>query len=155
MSKAQQFVHGDDLKADLKRLNEHYLQLPEDVREKGLYAFAQHPPDDSTYLTSRLWDAYLPDWRRDSPNITEVPPEIKAALKELIDKYRNISAPAPNAGDVNVDDLDFMEINKKVRSVKGNYLRFSREVILKNQEEDRRKAATAPGVEADIPDSER
>lgn len=37
MQPAQQFIHGDDLKADLKKLNERYLQLPEEVREKGLY----------------------------------------------------------------------------------------------------------------------
>jgi hypothetical protein len=56
-------VHGDALKADLKRLNEHYLQLPKEVLEQGLYTFAQFPPDDSSYLTTRLWDAYLPKWQ--------------------------------------------------------------------------------------------
>jgi hypothetical protein len=40
-STAQQFVHGDALKADLKRLDEHYLQLPKEVLEQGLYTFAQ------------------------------------------------------------------------------------------------------------------
>ena len=73
MHPAQQFVHGDDLKADLRRLDELYLQLPAETREKGLYTFAQFPPDDSSYLTARLWDAYLPDWRKDSKNVLDVP----------------------------------------------------------------------------------
>ncbi len=57
-------MHGDDLKADLKRLDELYLQLPLETREKGLHSFAQFPPHDSSFLTTRLWDAYLPDWRK-------------------------------------------------------------------------------------------
>ena len=50
MHPAQQFVHGDDLKADLKNLDELYLQLPKETLEKGLYSFAPAPPDDSRYL---------------------------------------------------------------------------------------------------------
>jgi len=92
MHPAQQFVHGDDLKADLKRLDELYLQLPAETREKGLYTFAQFPPDDSSYLTTRLWDAYLPDWRKDSKNLVDVPQEIKDALKELIEKHQQATA---------------------------------------------------------------
>jgi hypothetical protein len=139
MSPAQQFVHGDALKADLKRLNEHYLQLPEEVLEQGLYTFAQFPPDDSSYLTTRLWDAYLPNWRSASPNKVDVPPQIQEALKGLIDKYRNKSKPVPGDRNVSIGELDFVEISKKVSPAKGSYLRFSRDVILKNHEEEMKK----------------
>src|SRR5260370_32946097 len=106
MHAAQQFIHGDDLKADLKRLNERYLELPEKVRDKGLYVFAQSSPDDTTYLTTRLWDAYLPKWRGESKNLVDVPPHIQEALKELIDKYRNKSVPVSGPADVAIDELD-------------------------------------------------
>jgi len=139
MSPAQQFVHGDALKADLKRLNEHYLQLPEEVLEQGLYTFAQFPPDDSSYLATRLWDAYLPAWRGASPNKVDVPPEIQEALKGLIDKYRKKSKPVTDGRDVTIDKIDFLEISKKVSPVKGSYFRFSKEIILKNHEEELKK----------------
>jgi hypothetical protein len=138
MHAAQQFIHGDDLKADLKRLNEHYLQLPEEVRDKGLYDFADTPPDDTTYLTTRLWDAYLPKWRGESKKV-DLPPHLQEALKELIDKYQNKSVPVPGSADVRVDELDFVQVSKKIKPAKGSYLRFSRDVILKNYEDERRK----------------
>ena len=79
MNPAQQFVRGDDLKVDLKRLDDLYLQLPPETFERGLYTFAQFPPGDSSFLTNRLWDAYLPDWRKSSKNVAKVPQEIKDA----------------------------------------------------------------------------
>src|SRR6202012_2848418 len=104
MHPAQQFVHGDDLKADLKRLDELYLQLPKETLEQGFYSFAPHPPDDSSYLTARLWDAYLPGWRKNSRNVIDVPEEIKEALKELKNKYRQ-ATPAVQGTAVRTDDL--------------------------------------------------
>lgn len=40
----QGFVWGEDLKADLRRLNEHYLSLPDAEKEKGITRFASTPP---------------------------------------------------------------------------------------------------------------
>jgi hypothetical protein len=143
LSSAQQFVHGDDLKADLKKLDEHYHQLPEEVREQGLYTFASVPPDDSTYLTTRLWDIYLPKWRGQSPSVN-VPPELERALKELVDKFASKSKPLPDGQDVSIDKLNFVTVEKKVQPAKGSYLRFSREVILKNLENEMKKTQQDP-----------
>lgn len=59
----QVFVPGADLKADLRQLDEHYSALPEEVKATGLMTFAQHPPMDGDFLTSTLWDRFLPGWR--------------------------------------------------------------------------------------------
>lgn len=48
----QSFVHGDDLKADLKRLDLHYDALPEEEKKKGVYHFAAYPPDDDSFLVT-------------------------------------------------------------------------------------------------------
>ncbi len=138
MHAAQQFIHGDDLKADLKRLNDLYLGLPQEIRDQGLYEFAPAPPDDSTYLTTRLWDAYLPKWRADSKKV-DISPDLQKALMELIHKYQEKSVPVSGSTDVRVDDLDFVQVSKKIKPAKGSYLRFSKEVILKNYEDERRK----------------
>ncbi len=38
----QVFVHGDDLKADLAKLDDYYSKLPEKVRRKGVMSFAHY-----------------------------------------------------------------------------------------------------------------
>lgn len=134
MSPAQTFVHGDDLKADLKKLNEQYLQLPEEIREQGLINFASSPPDDNSFLTTRLWDIYLPKWRADDKKV-DVPPEIQKALTELLNKYKTKSTPVQNGSAPSVDDLDFAQMSRQIRPKKGSYLRFPRETILKSYKE--------------------
>jgi hypothetical protein len=138
MHPAQQFVHGDDLKADLKKLDELYLQLPKEALEKGFFSFAPAPPDDSCYLTTRLWDAYLPSWRKDSKNMVEVPEEIKKALMDLMDKYRQ-AAPAAQDMAVRTEDLAFAQMSRQIKPVKGDYFRIAKDVILKSQREELKK----------------
>jgi hypothetical protein len=147
MHPAQQFVHGDDLKADLKRLDDRYLKLPAETREKGLYSFAQFPPDDSSFLTSRLWDAYLPDWRNGSKNVIDVPQEIKDALKELIQKYQQAQA-APSSTVVRTDELAFAQLSRQIKPLKGDYFRIAKDVALKAHEEELKKNMKihAPGM---------
>ena len=54
---------------------------------------------------------------------------------------KEVSACVTSSTDVRVDDLDFVqEISKKIKPAKGNYLRFSKEVILKNYEGRKEKA---------------
>ena len=55
----QSFVNGIDLKNDLRRLDEHYSALPEEIKEQGLYGFATYPPDDDSYLVTRLWKKHM------------------------------------------------------------------------------------------------
>ncbi|HEY6419845.1 MAG TPA: hypothetical protein VIX59_12640 [Candidatus Binataceae bacterium] len=50
----QAFIPGDELKADLAKLNEYYSALPPEVLDRGIYSFAPHPPLDDDFLTSRL-----------------------------------------------------------------------------------------------------
>jgi hypothetical protein len=138
MHPAQQFVHGDDLKADLKRLDELYHQLPKEALEKGFYSFAPFPPDDSSYLITRLWDVYLPDWRKNSKNVVEVPQKIKEALKDLMDKYQN-AVPAAHQMGVKTDDLAFAQISQQIKPVKGDYFRIAKDIVLKNQKEELKK----------------
>lgn len=138
MHKAQQFVHGDDLKADLKKLDELYLQLPKETLEKSFFSFAPVPPADSSYLTTRLWDAYLPAWRKDSKNAADVSEEIKKALMELMNKCQQ-ATPASQDRVVGTDDLAFAQLSRQIKPVKGDYFRIAKDVVLKNQEEKLKK----------------
>ena len=55
MRSDQEFVWGPDLKADLKRINGHYLSLPEEQRDGGVMGLAKHPPVDGDFLTTSVW----------------------------------------------------------------------------------------------------
>ena len=135
MHPAQQFVHGDDLKADLKKLDELYHQLPKETLEKGFHSFAPFPPDDSSYLITRLWDAYLPKWRRESKNAVQVPERIKEALKDLIDK-RQKAVPSAHQTVVNTDGLAFVEMSRQIKPKKGDYFRIGKDTVLKSHQEE-------------------
>jgi hypothetical protein len=139
----QRFVHGDALKADLKQLNEQYLGLPKEERETGLCGFAACPPDDAACLTTQLWDAYLPAWRAHSKPV-DVPPEIQKALKELVDKFTTQSTPLAEGGIRDLSELGFFQIAKKIKPAKGSYLRFAKDIILKNYEDELRKRFFPP-----------
>jgi hypothetical protein len=123
MTTAQTFVRGEELKADLARLNELYLALPEAERAKSIFAYAPHPPDDSSFLTSRLWDTYLPYWRPNSSNRSEVPAEKRQALDELLAKFHAKTATMAPGSMPGFDSHDFMEVNINGKAVKGSYVR--------------------------------
>jgi hypothetical protein len=52
----QSFVEGPDLKADLKRIDEYYTQLPKEQTDRGVYKFATSPPDGICRKVKELWD---------------------------------------------------------------------------------------------------
>jgi hypothetical protein len=51
----QHFVSGDELKVDLQALDAYYSALPEDEKAQGLFRIASTPPNDDTFLTTRIW----------------------------------------------------------------------------------------------------
>lgn len=53
----QQFIFGQDLKADLGRLDDYFSAMPEADREDGLIRLVGGPPDDDSFLTTRVWKA--------------------------------------------------------------------------------------------------
>jgi hypothetical protein len=58
MDGEQHFQFGQELKDDLAKLNAHYWGLPEDVKANGLFQLAARPPDDESFLTTRLWKRF-------------------------------------------------------------------------------------------------
>src|SRR6266851_8144948 len=93
----QAFIPGDELKADLAKLNEHYSALPPEVLERGIYSFAPYPPFDDNFLTSRLWDRFLPGWRK---RMTHKPKGSAESKAELLDRLRRMdSAQEDKAGE--------------------------------------------------------
>jgi hypothetical protein len=63
LDSSQTFVNGNEFKEELKRLVAHYSALPDEELKTGLINFATWPPEDKSFLTTRLWDKDLPLWR--------------------------------------------------------------------------------------------
>jgi hypothetical protein len=128
LAENQQFINGIDFKDDLKRLNELYSALPADVLKTGLINFAAHPPEDSSYIVTRMWDQFLPRWRaiKSQPKPQRDPEEEKRLVEE-INHLSDENLPSHDERDI--DKVSYAQITRLVRPKKGKWLRFSEEQI--------------------------
>ena len=127
LSSEQTFVHGDELKADLKNLSELYSALPNEVQRTGLNGFARCPPDDTNFLVTRMWDKYMPGWRTMPPpeNVDDPSYDHKGmveALKELTESPHVV----PHS-ETDIDKLSYVKLERHIRLRKGKWGKFSEE----------------------------
>jgi hypothetical protein len=122
-------VNGADFKEELRKLDAHYSALPDEILRTGLINFAGAPPKDTAFLTTRLWDKYLPRWRdiQAVPKATRDPEADKLLIEEI---NRSIDSPDLTAHDErDPDKINYVTIIKNVRLKKGKWQRFSDEQI--------------------------
>jgi hypothetical protein len=117
----QEFIWGPDLKADLKRLNEHYLALPEAEREQGIMRFAHNPPVTGDFLVTDLWKRNLrpealQDKGLDVPMDSERSAELVQSLKAFT-KGRTLS-PEESVAD---DEVENRSIERRIKRRKGSW----------------------------------
>jgi len=122
MDEGQVFVRGDDLKADLAKLDAHYSLLPDEEKLRGVMSFAHYPPVDGDFLVSKLWDKLMkPGWRERAVR----PPEIKskeseakivAAINEIADAPRLNAAPH-----VSLEEAGAMVVKRRVPIYRGKW----------------------------------
>ena len=129
----QDFVWGEDLKADLKRLNDHFSQLPDAEKEKGIMRFARNPPLDGDFLVTKLWDKHLRRWRDSEP--VEVPedPEKNKKLVEHLTKFSEAPPLQPSEIDFDPRDPETLSIQRFVRKKKGSWWQLPKDLEIKNE----------------------
>ena len=125
LSPGQTFVHGDELKADLKNLNALYSALPEDVHRTGLAGFARHPPKDAAFFVTRMWDKYMPGWRTMPPpkDVNDPKYDSKKTFEEV--KRLTDSPEVVPHGETDIDEMSYVKVERTIRLSKGRYSRFS------------------------------
>ncbi len=130
LRKNQEFVWGVDLKAALAVVNTHFSDVPEDVREKGIMAFADTPPDGN--LVADLWDRLL---RQEREQRAERPPNPEREA-ELVKRLKGFSkSPSlPPGQTVNMDDAEMISIARTVRKKRGSWWQVPKD--LKDDGED-------------------
>jgi hypothetical protein len=139
LTSEQTFVNGIELKEELAKLVAYYESLPEDILKTGLILFAAHPPEDTTFLVTRLWDKYLPRWReiKDMPKPPHDPEEEKRLVEEI---NRQTDSPELQPCDEHdIDKMDYATIRRMVYPKKGRWLRFSEEQIQRISEHEKQK----------------
>lgn len=146
LNERQTFVHGDELKQDLRKLDEFYSGLPEETLRTGLWTFANTPPEDSGFLVTRLWDRYLPAWRTLKGPQGPRDPE---ADQKIIDELNRITSDGPEVkahDEHDLDKLDHVAIRRSVFARKGKWRRFSeeQEKRMERAEHNRNPAAKGP-----------
>jgi hypothetical protein len=125
----QRFVWAPDLKKELTRLNEHYLSFPEHERERGLFKFADRPPDWKDSLITQLWDQFMsPRWRDRSDIVNIGDPEVE---KQLVDELMALNkAPALPQGEGGFDEesTDSLMLTRRVRKKKGSWWQMPKDL---------------------------
>jgi len=108
----QAFVWGPDLKHDLGKLNVHYTSLPQDIKDKGIYSFASCPPEDESFLTTRLWDQYAKNWRKPKEAIDL---DKLSRSKKLMELRKMSNFPDANiTKPFNINDADAVSLEKSI-----------------------------------------
>jgi len=130
MRSDQEFVWGHDLKADLKKLNGHFLGLPEEEREQGIMRFADAPPKEIGSLVTDLWRRHLRHGVLDEPNMTDRMTEEgrKKLAAELMafTKGQNIPAHALGEADFGSETLS---IERRVHKRKGSWWQLPKDLL--------------------------
>ena len=126
----QKFIWGPDLKNDLKKINDHYSSLPETEREKGVMKLATCPPSDGDFLTTDLWNLWMPDATYASA--THAPPDTgKDHSSPSFDRFKAFidgetlpaSVPLPASEDINT-----MALPRSIPIRKGSWYLLPKEL---------------------------
>ena len=126
----QEFVWGWDLKTNLGQINKHYLQLPESVRDEGVYSLADDPPKIGNQVVHALWTRLLPKWREGDRGISaEVPPPPSAAD---ITRLAHALAINPTEAELASGELDQVVLRRRVKRKKGPWYQIPKTLETRN-----------------------
>jgi hypothetical protein len=125
----QAFVRGDDLKADLAKLDAHYSRLSEEEKLRGVMSFAHYPPVDEDFLVSKLWDKFLtPEWRERASRPADImskedEAKIVAEINKITDAPRLSGKPL-----LPLEKADAMVVRRRVPVYRGKWRMLPPEV---------------------------
>jgi len=126
----QEFVWGIDLKPALKAINAHFLQLPEEQRDRGLSAFAHAPPAGN--LLADLWDRHLRTGYRDEKPI-ERDPVKDAELAKRLKEFRKQPALEPANAHEASDEM--IAVPHTVRHKRGSWWQLPKDYRPESEDE--------------------
>jgi hypothetical protein len=118
------------LKAELKKLVEHYAAFPAEITEQGLHRFAPAPPpDDSECLLTQLWDRHMsPTWR--SLHKERVPREAlqDPELVKLLKRFTDAPTLPPDQVDWGPGEAEMVGLQRTIRKRKGSFWQVPKDI---------------------------
>jgi hypothetical protein len=118
----QEFVWGQDLKADLARLNTHFSTLPDHEKAKGIMSLAPGPHGEPDHLVVRLWDTHLPRWRKSSTDESiKLSEESQRALVKRLNEFTDAPTVKARIDDPEFADPQQLAIQRFVQKRKGSW----------------------------------
>ena len=120
----QSFIWGDDLKAELQKLDTHYSGFSDQAKNAGFHELADFPPEDDSFLTTQIWDKHLPGWRKIK---AEKKPIDHSKDNELIAQLNRIEAAAQSSEqekELSVEETQFVQYIRNPRRKKGKWVRY-------------------------------
>ena len=117
----QAFLWGGDLKPELKRLDEHYSKLPNDVKARGVMTFAHYPPTEGGFLTARLWDEFMsPAWREPAPAKPDSPERV-AKERKILEHFKKLREAPLADRDVGLQEAAFVMVQHSIPARVGKW----------------------------------
>lgn len=123
----QDFLWGQDLKVELKRINAHLSEFSTEVKEKDIMAFAHHPPGDDSTLMGRLRDRHL-RWHDVNSKDRVTKPVKNTRLTEEVKKITSAQSLEPSEIDFDPQHADSMIIQRRVSKRKGNWWQLPKDL---------------------------
>ena len=120
MRQDQEFIWGEVLKADLKKINEFYLKFPQSEKEKGIMHLAPRPPASNEFMVSQLWNRYLRPLD-DQIGVDQIKGITEKEIVDSIVKFHDASSMNPDEVDFTSQNADAVSIQRFVKSQKGSW----------------------------------
>lgn len=118
---------GQDLKADLGKINVHFAKSSDVDKEKGVMRFADYPPTGDASLVAEIWERHGFGSRSPHRSMSaEMAPE---AQKHLVDELRAFirgDAVAPHA--MEADGAESVSIERRISRMKGSWWQLSKDL---------------------------
>jgi hypothetical protein len=135
MDDSQAFIDAKELKRALREFDEHYDALPQQIKDRGVMAFASYPPSTIDNVVTRSWDTSMrKDWREVAAmreaDIDE-PFDLnagKATVDELNTRMAEAEPVPPGIADQVAADPDYFFLTRNVPAKKGKWRIVSEEV---------------------------
>lgn len=118
----QTFIHGAALKDDLKKLVDRFSALDEAELNLGMNHYAKYPPEDTSFLTTQLWDKHTPKWRN-APTPVKLSKQLQDALMDVV-KRMDQSAEVRPHDLASLGELDYVKVEHKIHLRRGKWRRY-------------------------------
>ena len=101
-------------------------------------SFAYHPPSDSTFLVTQMWDKHMsPKWRENQVNPRPQPNSgFGKKISEEVRRFKEGSISMPSERLVDSDVADHMIIERMVSAQRGKWKRFPPEVVNRHKNQN-------------------